>query len=42
MGPGLLVDCLAYVARLLTKDGTRYGSLLSTLDDQVSHWVLAT
>jgi hypothetical protein len=44
MGPGLLVGFggVAYAARLLSKGGTRYGSLLSTLDAQVSRWVLAT
>jgi len=43
LGPGLLVGFggLAYAARLLSKGGTRYGSLLSTLDAQVSRWVLA-
>jgi hypothetical protein len=44
MGPGLLVGFggVAYAARLLSKGGTRYGSLLSTLDKQVSRWVLAS
>jgi hypothetical protein len=43
IGPGLLVGFggLAYAARLLSKGGTRYGGLLSTLDVQVSRWVLA-